>query len=369
MSGLALLREIGSEFWNNRTIYREKRIEGEWAGETMFLSGRSAMAAIAEDLKSLGKNSIYMPSYACGSMVEPFASAGMRILFYDVHFNGDKIAYGVDFSKDFDALFIMQYFGYWDGAVFGIASKAKGMGRLVVEDATHSFFQEEAFSAESDYVFASLRKWCAVPGGAACRKRAGRLATGKLKENKAFAQKRMEAARIKESYMQGNDTVKKETFLRMFREAEEELEKGHAGCVLCAEHREMLFHIDWGKMAERRRKNAKFLLERLKGVQGIHLLHKELGEGDVPLCVPLLLGERDGLRDFLIGKQIYCPVHWPACPSLESGRSPIGERELSLPCDQRYGEGEMQYICDSIMEWSRKGEAGNGKEMGGHRGE
>ena len=61
--------------------------------------------------------------------------------------------------------------------------------------------------------------------------------------------------------------------------------------------------------------------------------------------------ERDGLRNHLIEMGIYCPVHWP-----EVMGAPVGVRtnELSLICDQRYTEGDMQAIVDVIHEWCRE---------------
>ena len=71
---------------------------------------------------------------------------------------------------------------------------------------------------------------------------------------------------------------------------------------------------------------------------------------DVPLFFPVFLEnkKRDSLRKYLIDRGIYCPVHWPEVMGADVG---VRNNELSLICDQRYSEGDMQAIVDAIHEW------------------
>ena len=98
----------------------------------------------------------------------------------------------------------------------------------------------------------------------------------------------------------------------------------------------------------KRRENAAFLLEKL----GQYSFVQTLGERDCPLFVPVFLDPalRSALRKHLIGKQIYCPVHWP---EVAGAPSEIKERELSLICDQRYTEADMHEIIDCIHSWAK----------------
>ena len=83
----------------------------------------------------------------------------------------------------------------------------------------------------------------------------------------------------------------------------------------------------------------------------IRPLFGEPGEGDVPLFVPVLVKDslRDPLRRFLIGNQIYCPVHWPDAGT--GGGKELYAGELSLLCDQRYGQEDMQRQINTIKEF------------------
>ncbi len=57
------------------------------------------------------------------------------------------------------------------------------------------------------------------------------------------------------------------------------------------------------------------------------------------------------LKNFLIEKEIYCPVHWPLS-SMHKGISDNAKRiygeELSLICDQRYCLDDMEREADAV---------------------
>ena len=67
---------------------------------------------------------------------------------------------------------------------------------------------------------------------------------------------------------------------------------------------------------------------------------------DCPIFVPILTTNREAIRKKLIENEIYCPIHWPK-PN-DKCESNLYELELSLICDQRYNEADMQRIVDVI---------------------
>ena len=50
----------------------------------------------------------------------------------------------------------------------------------------------------------------------------------------------------------------------------------------------------------------------------------------------------------MIAKGIYCPIHWPEVMGAEVG---VRANELSLICDQRYTDGDMNTIVNEIRTW------------------
>lgn len=88
------------------------------------------------------------------------------------------------------------------------------------------------------------------------------------------------------------------------------------------------------------------------------LIFTELKETDCPLFVPILVPDRrrGEIRRYLIGKDIYCPIHWPVSEDhkLDSKMKRIYEQELSLVCDQRYTEKNMGRMVAAIKEFWRE---------------
>ena len=71
----------------------------------------------------------------------------------------------------------------------------------------------------------------------------------------------------------------------------------------------------------------------------------------VPILVPD--GKRDELRRYLIKHEMYCPVHWPVSMyhKLDKRAEIIYKNELSLVCDQRYTEEDMQRMVETIKDF------------------
>ena len=72
---------------------------------------------------------------------------------------------------------------------------------------------------------------------------------------------------------------------------------------------------------------------------------------DSTLYLPLLLDDRHALQRALAERGIYCPVIWPE-PEQAAGVCPVSrfvtEHMLCLPCDQRYGESDMDFYADCL---------------------
>ncbi len=109
-------------------------------------------------------------------------------------------------------------------------------------------------------------------------------------------------------------------------------------------------------VVRKRRRNADALLEGLRVLDGSFLSLPRVDLSvDVPLFLPVFLenGRRDFLRDYLVKRGFYCPVHWPEVMGAPAG---VRKNELSLICDQRYTEGDMRAIVEAIVEAAREWE-------------
>lgn len=334
------MAEIGSEFWSVPTSETANHLfpeDAQW-----YLSGRSALTAILLELKNC--HTAALPSWCCDSVISPFLNAGMEVKFYPVYFDKEFVQ---ELRFDCDILFVMDFFGFT-----GSESDLSGFRGTVIRDATHSLFSKDY--SDADYCFGSLRKWCGVwTGGYAWAKDGHRLPAddNNAEEYLFYRRKGME---LKTQYVcsadSGNYDRAVKEHLRYFAEAEQLLDSSLAASIAPADERDVFLaaHLDREFIVRCRRTNARILMDAFPDL----LVFPELGENDCPMFVPILVpdGRRNALRQHLIDREIYCPVHWPV-----SGYHKLGEREaflynsgLSLVCDQRYGPEDMHRVVRTV---------------------
>jgi len=321
--------EIGSEFWCVPTGESENIFPND---TKWFISGRSALQAIIQenDFKT-----VWMPDWCCESMLRPFGDAGINIKFYPV-------IEGVEWENvsQEDAVFVMDYFGY---ASRMQERRKKG---VIIRDVTHSLFSFR--HDDANYYFGSLRKWAGFwTGGYAWGLKRD------VQYRKAatdFVSLRKRAMEEKALYIKGE--MKDKGYLSIFEKAEEELEE--IG-ILPADKRdiELADKLNVKFIREQRRKNAQVLLDAFSEIAVFPKLERE----DCPMFVPIRVKNRDALRKYLIQKEIYCPIHWPKSQyhRVSKETEEIYDEELSLVCDQRYTEGDMERLVASIKEFWMKG--------------
>ena len=332
------MREIGSEFWSVEIATQPCQIFDnniQW-----YISGRSALQAIIKDLR--WAKTVSMPAWCCDSMVKPFVDAGMKIKFYPVYpDHGLK----QEIDVDADVLFLMDYFGYTEERV--------NDHPCIIRDVTHSFFSRNYDDA--DYYFGSLRKWCGIcTGGFAWSKKKNRLYEG-IKNGFNYVSLRSEAMDLKSSYINKKTSISGELvtdkhFLSIYEKAEQELD--NIGIVAAPERDiELARMLDVDYIVSRRKENGRALMKAFPDM----IVFPDLGEHDCPMFVPILVpnGKRDALRRYLIERDIYCPVHWPVSSYHEAdSKSAVLYNDcLSLVCDQRYKQEDINRIINTIYEF------------------
>lgn len=111
----------------------------------------------------------------------------------------------------------------------------------------------------------------------------------------------------------------------------------------------LLRTMDYSGIKTRREQNYRLLSQLLPSRNAFT---GEVPEG--PFAYPYYHKNGLELRRWLAGRKIFVPTNWRNI--LEEFDRDTMEYDwaanvLPLPCDQRYGTEEMQYIADSIREW------------------
>lgn len=340
-------KEIGSEFWLERVPAAISQRDGCYV-----LSGRTAIDLIIQDIaKRMTVRSVYMPAWGCDSMIAPFLSRGIDIKEYDICLadSADTAEIICDF-RDFcenttDILYVTNYFGYENTLPIETVKKFKDKGAIILYDRTHSFLMEDDPYLElADYSFASIRKWMGVIGGAVVNG----VKDYQLKTY-PYLDCKEQAMRMKKVYIEGDSSIDKQAFLSLYGEFGHHLAADYHNYEMDDLSYALYKSEDLATMRCKRRENAKYLHEHLKGVRFIG----KLTDNSVPLFVPVFFEtteQRNAVRKKLIEAQIYCPIHWPKPAQIPADFTvnKIYDTELSLICDQRYDINDMKRIIETI---------------------
>lgn len=348
-------KEIGSEFWLEREPVAVSQRDGCYV-----LSGRTAIDLIIQDVaKRRSVRKVYMPAWGCDSMIAPFQEHSIDVRFYDVEQNADNdksvksgksvVNYktNTDCTDETDVFYVTNYFGYENTLPIEIVKKIKEKGAIILYDRTHSFLMEnDPYLELADYNFASIRKWMGVVGGAVVNG----VKDFQLKLC-PYLDCKEQAMRMKKAFIEGVTSIDKQAFLSLYGEFGHHLAEDYQNYEMDDQSYALYKTEDFAAMRRKRRENAKYLHEHLKGVRFI----RELTENAVPLFVPVFFEtteQRNAVRKKLIEAQIYCPIHWPKPLQIPTdfAVNRIYDTELSLICDQRYTTEDMARIVAIINE-------------------
>ena len=358
-----MIKEIGSEFWiqknyndnHNDNIFQVNEFK---KNTTFLLSGRTAIDyAIHLIEKKMKVNSVYMPSYCCNSMLTPFLEKNIKIEFYTVLFDGEKFIYDIDCDKKCDIFFAMNYFGFTINNMDYYIDMFKTKNSYVIEDATHSLLSKRKYNIKSDLVVASLRKWFPIISGGILIANNNECAEymkddiENLKHNEIYIPLKQKAMLEKNIYINQRDDTNKEEVLNKFKNANHILDIDYKSYKIDTQSYEILHKINLQEVIQKRRNNTKIIYDYLKNQKTIKYVKDINIEEDCPLFIPIFLkkNKRDNVKKYLVGNKIYCPNHWPI-PDLitDKNQKEIYNMELSLICDQRYSEKEMEKETNTI---------------------
>ncbi len=330
------MKEIGSEFeYNSFNTGKNEYLNLVNFPKKYVLSGRTGLFVIANEIKRKGIDSVALPSYCCFSMIKPFLDTGFKIEFYD--------EYLLPSSK---AVLIMDYFGFLSNDTVIFAKKCHSNNKIIIVDATQTAFSKSDTYHYADYVVISYRKWfdCLC---AAIYSKDGFQLEETMDIHDEFEKNWRKASILKKEYLK-KSLIPKSEFLNLYSLANSQLKDNYKNYCANIDEIEKLEKINSDGIRNKRRKNAKVLIDGLKKYK--ILLFDKLNENDCPLFVPILLekSKKNKIRNELIKNNIYCPCHWPIEDCEKQLITKYHEEELSLICDQRYNIEDMKKILKIV---------------------
>lgn len=324
-------------------------------GELAFLmSGRCAIYYALEDIMETDRIRVaYLPGYTCETVLAPFQKAGYELLFYDVDCTMTPVFDPAVLDR-ISVLLICGYYGFcnYDRDFVQLCKNSK---IHIIEDTTHSIFSLDGVDPCCDYIAGSLRKWLGVAAGGFVIKTGGRFSHPLLLPDSVHLSMRA-AAMLEKDTWSGSDKPaamqKLDAATAVFWDAEMMLRRIFDSYGSDPDSVYIMNHIDVENIRRKRRDNYQYLLDNLDTGTDLSPVFPDLEPETVPSHFTFYTEKRRQVQDFLTAHGISSTVYWPENDLVNlsdyPGAAYIYSHVLSIPCDQRYGRQEMQYICDSL---------------------
>ena len=286
-------------------------------------TGRNALIYLVK-VKKIKK--VYLPYFLCNSVGNMLKKHSVEYEYY--HINKDFMPVFIKKLRHNEYLYMVNYYGQISNQKI-IESKEKH--NLIIVDNTQAFFQKPIPKIDTIY---SCRKFFGVPDGAY-------LSTDTILKKELEVDKSMN--RMK--HILGRFEGQASEYFKDFQENDESLEK-----LLLRKMsyltKNILGAIDYDKVMESRNDNFNYLYDRLNSS---NILNIKKTEG--AFAYPYYNKNGLELRKKLIEQKIYVPILWPNVLRDNDEKSieyDYSANILPLPCDQRYGKNDMDYLVKSI---------------------
>lgn len=314
-----------------------------------LMSGRCAIYLCLQDSLLTDKRKVaYLPSYTCETVNGCFVKCGYEIYYYDI--NEQLIPlFDESLIEKISFLLICGYYGFTNFDI-EFVKKCRANGVTVMQDTTHTAFSPVGPCPETDYIAVSLRKWMGVTSGGLAVKRNGTFGISPIPIHKEHLKIRDRALSTRQEYeTTGDDTLRKISY-DAFWEAEWMLRKIYDMQEGDKASLNTILHYPLQDAVEKRRENYAYLLKHLPYNPTVRPIFSELPKDTCPMFFPFLCNDRQSLMKHLDTNGIPPKVYWSIPPFIDIDQYPgaeyIYEHIMSISCDQRFTEKDMQKVLE-----------------------
>jgi hypothetical protein len=312
------MKEIGGYFGLDQLV------DNEYHKDLLDLNtGRNALLYL---IKAKNIQKLYIPYYLCNSVSNMMQKYKCNFEYY--HIDAEfKPIFNNKLCED-NYLYIVNYYGQLTNDKV-ICLKQK-YGKIILDN-THAFFQKPIDGIDTIY---SCRKFFGVPDGAY-------LSTNSVLDEVI----EIDISKDRMTHILGRFEGTASDYYSNFQENDASY-KFEPLKYMSKLTKNILGAIDYKKVKEIRDENYAYLESKLKKMNKLRLITPEGA-----FAYPFYLENGIEIRKKLAAKKIYIPTLWPNV--LEDTPESSLEYDyaaniLPLPCDQRYGIEEMNYIIEEI---------------------
>ena len=337
--------EFGSDFHVIDNFHGEKSIVNFYPNSQFLADGRQCILWLIDYFKW---KRIWMPAYFCYEVVDTIKNSPVEVVFYEDSplANDTSLISKIDFKKG-DVLLRVNFFG------LSCFRSNVDIPVPVIEDHSHDLIGEWAQKSDADWCIASLRKTIPIPEGGILWSPKGFLGEKifqRVEENESLAQKRWRGMELKKLYLQGS-IDDKNCFRNLYLDTEKEFERLPVSRLddRSLEYIASFDIVTWYLQKSENQKN----LARIASAY-FKILNTENSKCN-PFSYILLFEDtrrRDEVRENLIKRHVYPAILWNICDSQSIEIQNIGDKILSVHCDGRYTEKdieELKQIIESVL--------------------
>jgi len=331
----------------------EEKTTPDFLGEFLFFyAGRPAMK-YAIDLISATKKikTIWLPEYYCSFVKDWLSNIYSTISYYEIDpFNTAAQPDWSLFNNEKDLVIVNNYWGLKKLIV------PKGARPVIVEDHSHGWLSKGCVTSEADLCIASLRKTVPIPLGGIFWKPKNSTWKGDLYNPSLFTTPtKLAPMNAAWDLMQGAMEIKakrstkneSKAFLEQYAAGEEMVRQNFEIHPVTLEHKKVLQHWYLKDTGSYKRKNIDYSTPFIAASKYFKVLdNKEY----TPFGLLLLFKEEQDLkacRKHLISKDIYPAELWT-----KNTTKYVYRHLLNIHVDFRYQQKDLDYIADSINNWS-----------------
>ncbi|MDD5456785.1 MAG: hypothetical protein PHV30_07110 [Candidatus Margulisbacteria bacterium] len=299
-------------------------------------SGRSSLRLI---LRSGFKDKKFLvPDFICPTIIEVLNQENVAYDFYNV---GTDLTINLSSirNKDFDAIYVIHYFG----------NKHTNLEQINLDN--KFFIADHVFSPHfekpknlTDWIgFNSLRKISCIADGSLLRSTVSLNDSLINKTEAPFVGLKYEAKNAKFEMLQNQDFSQDQEVFKLSQEAEDALNRQTEIYQISSRSLSLTYQFFKNLNEE-----EKIRAENYSELEKILTLKCTGADTDFYSFFNLKVNKRDELRKWLFDRQIYLPVFWPGVPGLTHELFPS---IISIPIDSRYNINDMRRVAESILEF------------------
>ncbi len=330
------------------------------AQNTFWGSGRDALRALLiHGQAERGWRRLWIPSYFCQDVVASLLTIDVEVVIYQ----DSPLDKGADLGqitvKPGDAILLVNFFGLRTQPDY----KQLDRNRIeVIEDHSHDPWSAWAWQSEADWCIASLRKTLPVPDGGLLWSPQKHLLPRPSPVTAAHEQaalRKFAAATLKALYLDGH-AIEKSVYRRLALSGEEAIVHSEiSGMTEWAKNLIRTFPMDMWR--ERRASNFEILRDNLMSVPSLKVLQPIDRSAVCPFSGILVFNTArlcNYIRGQLIEVGVYPAVLWsleqPCIGGIPAQHVDFSRRMLSLHCDMRYSESDMQQVAAFVRRFCEK---------------